>query len=231
MGYCVEMNIVLTREAGKNDEARSWFPSDATVEEVPLTTTNYFSIDDVTKQLQATPDFGLYAVLVVSSRRTADYVHAALGAVAQGADLLTVGTATTHSLRDRGIEVSAEATDSAIELDGVITKGPVLFVGAKQMREELSDELQRRKIAVTKVACYETLPVELSVQQIGTLSNADVILIGAPTAWSVARDFVKRNAWVVVPGATTKSIVAQNHARVIEGWGPSLADIVPNLQS
>src|ERR1700722_10155702 len=105
------MNIVLTREAGKNNEAKSWFPIDATVEEVPLTTTNYFSIDEVTKQLQATPDYGSYAVLVVSSRRTADYVHAALGAVGEGADLLTVGTATTHSLRDRGIEVSAEATE------------------------------------------------------------------------------------------------------------------------
>lgn len=225
------MKIVLTREAGKNNEARAWFPSDAIVDEVPLTTTNYFAIDEVTRQLEATPDYGSYAVLVVSSRRTADYVHAALGAVAEDANLLTVGTATTHSLRDRGIEVAAEATESALELGGVITKGPVLFVGAKQMREELSDELLSRQISVAKVACYETLPVELSVEQIGTLSNADVILIGAPTAWSVARDFVKRNTWVVVPGSTTKSIVAQNHARVIEGWGPSLADIVPNLQS
>lgn len=231
MGYLIEMNIVLTREAGKNNEARSWFASDANVQEVPLTTTNYFAIDEVTRQLKATPDYGSYAVLVVTSPRTADYIHAALGAVAEGADLLTVGTRTTHSLRDRGVEVSAEATDSAIELDGVIAKGPVLFVGAKQMREELSDELQRRQLSVTKVACYETLSVELSDEQIGILSDADVVLIGAPTAWSVARDFVSKNTWVVVPGATTKRIVAQDHARVISGWGPSLADIVPNLQS
>jgi uroporphyrinogen-III synthase len=168
-------------------------------------------------------------VLVVTSRRTADYIHAALGAMAEGADLLTVGTKTTHSLRDRGVEVSAEATSSALELDGLISQGPVLLLGAQQMREELSAELHRRQISVTKVACYETLAVDLTDEQIALLGDADVVLIGAPSAWSVARDYINEKTWVAVPGATTKEVVAQTHERVLEAWGPSLGEALRAL--
>lgn len=223
------MNIVLTREAGRNDDALAWLPGNANVLEVPLTTTNYFAIDDVTRQVQATPDYGKFQVLVVTSSRTADYIHAVLGALAEDADLLTVGTSTTRALRDHGVSVSAEATSSALELEGVITKGPVLMVGAVVMREELSTELQARQISVTKVACYETLPVELDGEQVTTLRAADVVFIGAPSAWSAAREFVSDEAWVVVPGPTSRQVVAEDHERVLVGWGPSMGDSLASL--
>jgi uroporphyrinogen-III synthase len=225
------MKVVLTREVGRNDEARAWFASDVDVVEVPLTTTNYFSIDEVSRQLQSSLDYGAFKVMVVTSARSADYVHAALGALGDDADLLTVGQYTTRSLRERGVTVSAEATSTALELDGVITRGPVLVIGAVVMHEGLSDELSRRGIAVTKVACYETLPVELDAEQITVLRGADVVLIGAPTAWSVAREFVDERSWVVVPGSSTKSAVLEDHARVLEGWGPSLGDVVTSLNT
>jgi uroporphyrinogen-III synthase len=223
------VRVVLTRELGKNDEARTWFPGGVDIVEVPLTTTSYFPIDEVLRQLQSSPDYGSFTVMVVTSARTADYVHAALASMVEGADLLTVGQTTTRALRERGITVSAEATTSAVELEGVITRGPVLVVGAVVMQEELTDGLRSRGISVTKVACYETLPVELDETQISLLRAADVVLIGAPSAWSIARDHVNEKAWVVVPGGTTKRVVAPDHPRVIEGWGPSLSDIVPHL--
>ena len=223
------MNIVLTREAGKNDDAMAWLPGNANVLEVPLTTTNYFAIDEVTRQLQASPDYGKFCVLVVTSSRTADYIHAVLGAMAGDADLLTVGTSTTRALRDHGVTISAEATSSALELEGVITQGPVLMVGAVVLREELSNELRARDISVTKVACYETLPVELDEEQENTLRVADVVFIGAPSAWSAARALVSEDAWVVVPGPTTRQVVAEDHERVLVGWGPSMGDSLASL--
>lgn len=218
------MNIVLTREAGRNEEARAWLPIDAVVHEVPLTTTIYFAIDEVNRHLQTMPEYGTYKVLVVTSRRSADYIHAAQGALGEGARVLSVGPATTRALFHRGIAVAGGATASALELAGLITEGPILMVGAAVTHEELSQELHSRQLSVTKVACYETLPAELNDEQVALLQSADVILIGAPSAWSRARDFVTNAAWVIVPGASTGEVVAQDHPRVLVGWGPSLCE-------
>jgi uroporphyrinogen-III synthase len=217
------MKVALTREAGRNDEARAWLPADADVVEVPLTTTNYFAIDEVTRHLESTPDYGNFEVLVVTSRRTADYVHAAHAALVEGADVLSVGPATTHAMFHRGITVSGEAP-TGLELAELISKGPVLMMGAAQMREELPAALRDRQLSVTQVACYETLPAELSRQQVESLFEADVVLIGAPSAWSLARDIVADAAWVIVPGASTGEVVSLDHPRVLVGWGPSLCE-------
>jgi uroporphyrinogen-III synthase len=218
------MDIVLTREAGRNEEARAWLPIDADVHEVPLTATIYFAIDEVIRHLQTMPEYGTYKVLVVTSRRSADYIHAAQGALGDGAKVLSVGPATTRALFHRGVAVAGEGTSSALELAGLITEGPVLMVGAAVTHEELSHELLGRQIAVTKVACYETLPAELSNEQAEVLRSADVVLIGAPSAWSRAREIVADGAWIIVPGASTGEVVAQDHPRVLVGWGPSLCE-------
>ncbi len=55
------------------------------------------------------------------------------------------------------------------------------------------------------------------------LRAAQVVFIGAPSAWRAARDFVDEGAWVVVPGRRTAEVVVQDHARVIEGWNDGLA--------
>lgn len=217
------MKIALTREAGRNDEARSWLPSDAEVVEVPLTSTNYFAIDEVARHLESTPDYGSFEVLVVTSRRTTDYIHAALGALVEGGGVLSVGPATTRALFHRGIAVSGEAP-TGLELAELISKGPVLMMGAAQMREELPAALRDRELSVTQVACYETLPAELNEEQSDLLRSADIVLIGAPSAWSRARDIVADATWVIVPGTSTGQVVALDHPRVLVGWGPSLCE-------
>ncbi len=41
------VNVVVTREVGKNESLTSWLPPESTVVEVPLTTTRYFDLDAV----------------------------------------------------------------------------------------------------------------------------------------------------------------------------------------
>jgi hypothetical protein len=82
---------------------------------------------------------------------------------------------------------------------------------------------------VTKVACYETLPAVLSAEDERQLRAADVVLIGAPSAWQVAEGIVEARAWVAVPGATTGDEVRRSHERVIEGWGPGLKEHLRTL--
>jgi uroporphyrinogen-III synthase len=223
------MNVVVTREAGQNEEARLWLPDGVVVHEVPLTSTRYFSHDEVTKELQATKDFGSFNVLVVTSARTAHFIDAAQGALASGAHVLSVGPKTTRALSDNGVAVSGEAVSSQSELDPMIERGPVLLFGATHMREELGDALARRSIPFTRVACYETVPLSLGDDDAALLKQADVVLIGAPSAWSVARDFINESTWVVVPGGTTTDVVSHDHARVFAGWGPSLRSALTRL--
>jgi uroporphyrinogen-III synthase len=90
------------------------------------------------------------------------------------------------------------------------------------MRDELVVALRGRGLDVSVVACYETQPIVPSDADRALLAAADVVFIGAPSAWSVARRFVAPDAWIVVPGATTGAVVAAQHERVLEGWGPSL---------
>jgi hypothetical protein len=75
---------------------------------------------------------------------------------------------------------------------------------------------------VVTIACYETIDVALGEDERETLRLSDVLFIGAPSAWKVARQDVRPEAWVVVPGATTGAAVGVDHSRIVEGWGPHL---------
>jgi uroporphyrinogen-III synthase len=227
----VSVNVVLTREAGHNDVERAWLPDDANVVEVPLTATKYFSLEDVARDLEACVYRGSFRALVVTSARAADYVSVARGSLAPGAQILVVGPATARALADRGIGVTALAPSRAVEIADSISSGPVLQLGASEMRDELATELAARHIATERVACYETLPLELDGIDRAVLASADVVLIGAPSAWSVARAYVGPDAWVVVPGATTAAAVRAHHVRVLENWGPQLRATLAALSS
>lgn len=225
------MNVVLTREAGMNAEARTWLPIGAVVHEVPLTVTNYFDSDDVRSATLDSPHYGAFAALVVTSARSARYeevVHAALGA---SAPVFSVGPATSRALVELGVDVAGAAASRAIDLADQIDAGPVLALGAAAMRDELFDELAGRGIEVLRVACYETTPVVPDEHQATVLRDADAVLIGAPSAWAVARAYVLPQTWVVVPGATTAEVVHRDHQRVLERWGPSLADVLASMSS
>ncbi len=109
--------------------------------------------------------------------------------------------------------------------------GPVLLLGAATMRPELASALRAKGIDVVSVACYETQGATLSASDERLLRDADVVFIGAPSAWSVARELVAPETWVVVPGASTGTDVRRDHARVIEGWGPELRSRLVELSS
>ncbi|MHB8380156.1 MAG: uroporphyrinogen-III synthase [Acidimicrobiales bacterium] len=215
---------MVTREAGYNDALRSWLPEDVTVDEVPLTTTRFFDANEVLSSLRASEHYGAFRALVVTSARSALYVAVAREGLGEGGSVLSVGSATARALETEDVEVDAVGKGAAIELAPTITKGPVLLLGAASTRDELSTELKDRGVDVVTLACYETVPAVLTSDDEGLLRDADVILIGAPSAWAMASAFVSPNAWVVVPGPTTAGVVRRRHQRVIEGWGPELRE-------
>ena len=216
------MNVVLTREAGRNDGLRAWLPPKTTVTEVPLTTTRYFDLVDVRVALDAAPLSGTYQTLVVTSWRSVSYVEAALRASANDVEVYCVGPTTASALADRGLHVHARGEGSAKDLAPEISRGPVLMLGAKAMRDELAAALRAKGLDVALVACYETIERALDPSAVEALHRADVLFIGAPSAWAVARRYVANTTWVVVPGASTGAAVRADHPRVIEGWGPQL---------
>jgi uroporphyrinogen-III synthase len=216
------VRAVVTRERGLNDELRASLPDDAIVDEVPLTTTRYFNVDDVERALRAKEHYGSFAALVVSSARSAAYAGVALPALEKNATVLCVGNATAHALSSEGIAVDVVGEGGALELAPFIATGPVLLLGAAAPREELRDELATRGIEAAVQPCYETVPAALSAADEQAVRDADVIFIGAPSAWTVAQGLVRIDAVVVVPGATTGEIVRRSHERVLEGWGAEL---------
>lgn len=223
------MNIVLTREAGSNDSLRSWLPSDATVLDVPLTETRYYEPSDVRDALVRSAANGQFRSLVVTSERSIDYVSTALAASTGDVDVYSVGPATSHALIALGVKVRAQSGGAAVTLARQISRGPALVLGAQTMREELAVALRDRGLDVMVVACYETLVLSPSSSDEELLRGADVLFIGAPSAWAVAQSFVRPDAWIVVPGASTGAVVRAEHQRVIEGWGPALVERLARL--
>jgi uroporphyrinogen-III synthase len=224
------VKIVLTREAGHNEVLRSLVPDEAQIIEVPLTRTHYFSVEHVDAELRASPHFGSFETLVVTSPRSQEYLGVARDALAADAQVLSVGRATTRALVHEGITVTAESEGSAADLADVIERGPVLLLGAGIIRDELPDALHKRGVRIAHVVCYETLPVAIDDEGVAALRSADVVFIGAPSAWHVAQEFIAPSTWVVVPGLTTAGEVRATHERVIEGWEPSLRDILATLE-
>jgi uroporphyrinogen-III synthase len=218
------VRAVLTREKGSNDTLRSWLPDGALVSEVPLTTTRYFDPDSVEKTLRANEHFGTFTALVVSSARSARYVSLARSALREGGRVLAVGDATAKALVLEHIAVDVVGEGDSLNLASSISEGPALLLGAASPRDELRMVLEAKGIEVTTLACYDTMPAVLRASEDQILRDGDVIFIGAPSAWLVARGLVRTDAVVVVPGATTAEIVRQSHERVLEGWGPDLRE-------
>jgi uroporphyrinogen-III synthase len=216
------MKVVVTREAGYNGVLREWLPTGTVVEEVPLTTTTYVEPEDVRAAIENFDVVERFRTLVVTSERSAPYVDIALAASASDVEVCCVGPTTAKALEAYGVSVQVEGEGSAEELARHIANGPVLLLGAKKLRGELRAFLLAKGLEVLAVACYETIPLTLDAIDVTKVRAADVLFIGAPSAWTVAREFVDRDTWVVVPGATTAEFVRHDHERVIEGWGPDL---------
>lgn len=225
------MRVVLTRERGMNESAASWLPAHAVVDEVPLTTSNFVEPSIVADELRASSSYGGFTALVVTSARSARYALLATTALASGAEVLSVGPTTTRALLDEGLTVHVQSAGRALDLERQIEQGPVLLLGAATTSGELTRALAIRDVEVVEIACYETCLRVLDAGEQYALGDADVIFIGAPSAWRAASAYVDPTAWVVVPGVTTGVAVRATHERVIEGWGPSVGDRLNELYS
>jgi uroporphyrinogen-III synthase len=225
------VNIVLTREAGKNASLEDWLPDDASFTEVPLTRTQYFYRQQVADALAQLDSGGLFQSLVVTSERSHAYATLALTHASSNVQVFSVGPATTDALEGDGVNVHFEGDGGSLMLAPQIQHGPVLVLGARDMRDDLVNVLRERGLVVSVVACYETEALVPNEPERVVLRSADVVFVGAPSAWAVAREFVDARAWIVVPGASTGAIVAGEHERVIEGWGPHLRQRLANLTS
>ena len=223
------MRVVVTRETGYNDELRSWLPEGVTINEVPLTTTRFFDASEVLSTLRVNEHYGTFRALVVTSARSALYVAVAREGLRDGGSVLSVGSATARAIESEDVVVDVVGEGGAVELLPAITDGPVLLLGAASMRGELATALKDRGLDVTALACYETAAAVLTSEDEGFLRDADVVFIGAPSAWLVASVFVPDTAWVVVPGPTTADTVRRQHERVIEEWGPELREHLPSI--
>jgi uroporphyrinogen-III synthase len=218
------VRVVVTRERGHDAELISWLPDDASVSEVPLTTTRYFDTHEVLDTLRASDNFGHFRALVVTSARSALYVALAREALAPGGPVLSVGTATARALENEDVDVDVVGDTGVVDLDAEIADGPVLLLGAAALREELATTLTSRGVVVEKLTCYETVPAVLTPDEELELREADVIFVGAPSAWLVATAYIDPRTWVVVPGSTTAGVVGRHHERVIEGWSPGVKE-------
>jgi uroporphyrinogen-III synthase len=223
------MHVVVSRERGHNDSLIAWLPNGATVREVPLTTTRFYDSDEVMSVLRESHYFGQFRYLVVTSARSALYASLAKESMGLHGAVLVVGTATAHALEDESVEVGLIGEGGAADLAASIDEGPVLLLGAAGMRNELERALLARGLVVESLACYETVHADLSGADQAALRDADVVFIGAPSAWAVAEDFVSERTLVVVPGSTTAAAVQHSHPRVLEGWGPHLREVLASL--
>jgi predicted phosphodiesterase len=73
-------------------------------------------------------------------------------------------------------------------------------------------------VVIDNIAAYDTVALELDDVATAQLRDCDVVFIGAPSAWHVAREWVRENALVIVPGSTTAEVVSRDHARLVVGW-------------
>ena len=219
------MRVVLTREAGKNESLHWMIPAVAEISEVPLTQTVYFSIPAFEAALVDIHDS---KAIAISSARAARFVTPALEKLGD-LPLYCVGESTAAALRECGISPRWVGAGGATELARAIPEGLVLFIGAKASREELGVEFFKRGIELQLAACYETIPAELSMNSQAVLAGAEVIFIGAPSAWAVARSFVRKECLVVTSGATTGAIVRETHDYTIDGWGEESKNLLAEM--
>ncbi|HET8990931.1 MAG TPA: uroporphyrinogen-III synthase [Acidimicrobiales bacterium] len=216
------MRAVVTREGGRNDATRAWLPAGWSITEVPATTTRY---EEAATVNAAAAKGGPYRWVVVTSARAARYAGAA-----PGARVAAVGPVTARALEERRTACAVVGDAGALALAAAIDEGPVLVLAARGGRRELVEALGARGLDPVVVECYETVPVTLGARERALLEAADVVVVGAPSAWAVVAGAVAPGAWVVVPGETTRSAVAQDHARVLVAWGPGATGTLAALE-
>jgi uroporphyrinogen-III synthase len=213
------MLVALTRELGHNEELRDWVGDRAEMVEIPLTKTRFRAVQEVADELGAAARSSSFHSLILTSARGERYLGLARSAVDDDAEVFSVGPSTSEVLTRSGWLVTHEAPRRALDLAPLVSLGPVLILGAVAGREELPHALRERGLETVVIECYETVAEPLEQEDIDVLRRADVIFVGAPSAWRVVRDVISDGAWVLVPGETTRDEVRPTHSRVLIGWG------------
>lgn len=214
--------VVLTREEGRNGSLREYLPTGAVVTEIPATRTEYREPGEFDQSLRTLDLSGEVTWIVVTSARAAPYARRALEILGSDVRVASVGEATTRELEGLGVEVALSGDAGAAAL-ATHLGGTVLTIGARESHGELEELLGARDVVVRALACYETTSRELSAGERQTLRDADVVFVGAPSAWRVVGTFVNERALLVVPGDTTAHEVGGGRP-IMVGWDETLAD-------
>jgi len=226
----VSLTVVLTREPPRNDVVRERIVDIARVREVPLTTTTYVNGDEFERAMASAATGGEFATIVATSARAATFVSAAARYAVAGYDLGAVGATTAAALRAGGVarerRVLVPERPSGRDLGLMLERGPVLILGAAEMREELAATLTQRSLVSHHVTCYRTNPARLTRRQRHYLHAGAIVVIAAPSAWRVASREVRADAVVVAIGATTAHEVEREHTKVVVASPENLADVV-----
>jgi len=223
------IQVVLTREGGRNALLQAWVPNGAAVSDVPLTTTVWSTPTEVTDQLAALASPERYATLVVTSARVDKYLELVRPVLGDPVVTGAVGSASAAVLASHGFTVNLRSNEGAAALAPSIDRGPVLLLGALEMLSELPTALRNRGLRVDLVHCYVTVAKSLTASERATLSAADVLFIGAPSAWAVVAPFVNPATLVVVPGRLTAEAVQASHQRVHVGWDDAVREVLRSV--
>lgn len=215
------IRVALTREEGANDALRAFLDPRWDVVEVPATKTAYLDDESFDASVRSLTLSAPSPWLVITSARAARFVPRVL-ALVQGARVACVGEQSARAVREIGVSVTLVGDAGAAVLAPALA-GEIVIVGALARRGELEELLVQRGEAVFELTCYETQARELSPSEQLALKTSDVIFVGAPSAWQVARPWVHHDALVVVPGATTASEVGERY-EVLAGWDETLRE-------
>ncbi len=219
------VKIVVTRERGHNESLREWL--DPPFAEVPATRTLERGVEDVRAELAETAPGATW--LVVTSSRSVGPLSVGRDLVSPSTRVAAVGEATARALLALDWPVDVVGSSGALSLLEHLDTSPILVVGAESARPELPAELRRRGIEVRVVSLYRTEARTLEESERRVLREADVVVVGAPSAWRVLRADIEPRTFVVVPGETTRAEVARDHQRVLVGGGadwPAVRDLV-----
>ncbi len=226
----MSLTVVLTREPPRNDVVRERIVDIARVREVPLTTTTYVTGDAIERAMASAAVGGEFATIVATSARAATFVSAAARYAVADYDLGAVGATTAAALRAEGVarerRILVPEHPSGRDLGLMLDRGPVLILGAAEMREELATTLTERSLVSHHVACYRTSPAQLTRRQRHYLHAGDIVVIAAPSAWRVASREVRADAVVVAIGGTTAHEVESSHTHIVVASPENLAEVV-----
>ena len=212
------MLVALTRERGRNDALARLVASRAETVEVPLTRTEYRDVAQVAADALAL-DGAPFRALVVTSSRALAYLDAVSPVLDAAAAIYSVGPATSAGLGAAGRAVRYQSSGTALDLAPHLEEESVLILGARGGREELRDVLVAQGRRCELLGCYETLEVDLDEEDRALLGRCVAVFIGAPSAWRAAREWLREDVWVIVPGTTTAEAVRADGRRAVVGWG------------